>query len=1123
MVLTKRGGEALGDAPDGAAWLLTFLAGSLLPELLSVQRSVSQAADIVIKHERLLRRAKVAPSASGLTRGLTPEAVPPTEVLEIVRAAEDMLLDRFTAPDPQHPLFASVRAALRLCLADLWYWAGDADQAEERHQAARAAAPDDTALQGWAVMLSGDWALGLQAGAEQRRPAEELPRAADLGVADQLWAESSRLYREARCSRGEAAALLRRAHIARLHGSAGRSELLRDAERLAARAADGALCSLIQVHGWLDRIEDGTDVLNSQCASVRKWGVTHGGDSWLRGLSALLSAQATRWSSAGDALRAAQAERLAAALVGESAAQAAKHGAEAAKHQLSEVVLAEEELTRCETVLSTAEELHKGDQPHGIAHVNAMQAGLKFAAAAAGLADPGLLTLAADRGEGLLGRGPQHERPPAAPPAGDKNEQLPFSLVPFNSPDSIRAYSAYCRARAAALAGLEEQTQRSAEHALSLAVECWDIHTLFVTLILRRRMDEARLLIDELEQFGALDACMLTRFRMMAGQAQEAARAARGLDEWEHAFGGRLWEILGLKAEVREANGDYPGALRLAEEAINHYEAHRTRLARDALRSTLANDTAVMSLFHTAVLSHLALDGATREGTGVYEGGPGARAAFALAERVRSGFLDNVRALDVARGAEENRAVRAWLCADSRWSAVYEDQVARLRRQAFSLNPADIATTSGGSAPDPAKRRQQAERELAEAESAVRQTVPAALTAWRGTQRTTVEEVAASLPPGVLLLQYHLFDEDLVAWAITSERLRVVRTKQWAVAMAGKARRFHSWCSGLDRNPAPGVDLAKLLLEPFARELRDHQRVLLAPPPRLFLLPFQALPWEGGTLGDRRTLSHLPAASVLTRRPPGTAPSTAWSALLVGDPATDPAAGLVPIPGTAVEVHHTAALFPGSRVLTGAQAALGGVSKEAAGRGIVHLAAHGLVDEHSPNRNHLALAGHDKLSVGDLYGLHTYAGPELLVLSGCHTGRGTASGGDVLGLARSALMAGARHAVVSLWPVDDRGGCLTMVRMYRHLAAARSHLPDGPGPGVAQALAEAQREVRALTAGERDAEYAALAAEAGCPTPVGAGRGTVRDSGPAPAPLVPPEHPFHWAPFIHIGTQEATE
>ncbi|MFF4036758.1 CHAT domain-containing protein [Streptomyces sp. NPDC001816] len=1100
-LITTRGGQALDKAPTGLPWLLTFVAGIVLPAVLSVQCSLGAAAD-----------ADVHPL------GTQPDDLS----LDLVRVVEERLLDdRFTRREADHPLFASVSAALRLLTADLWRWAGAPDQAVERYQAALGAAPaGDLAFHGWAAMVSGDWALGLQGGVEQRRPAEDLPVTADLGSADRLWTRSARLYRRARCRRGVAAALLRRAHAARLRGAAAdRSGFLHEAETLAAEAGDGALHALVQVHSWLDRIEDGTDVPDTVCEAVREWGATVGNAGWLQGLSALVSAQATRWSSAGDAPRAAQAQHVADALVGKPAAGAARHSAEGARHQLSAAVLAEEELARCEAALAQAREQDRDGDRHRIAYSDARMAGLGFTNAAVALADPDLLALAADRSERLLEAAPQRAqpRPPAGPSAEDEAEQPAFDEGAVASPDGARAYAAYCRARAATMAGLDERAQMFAQEALDRALGCGDSMTIVSTLVLLRRMDEARELVDWLEASKALDPWLLTSLRLLLGQAPEAARAAPGLDAFAQAVEDRPWELPRLKAEVAASNGDHSTALGLGEEALAHYESHRARLARDVLRSSVASDAAVMSLYHTALLSHLALDGVTREGTGARAGGPGARAAFALAERVRSGFLDSVLALDVARGPAEQRAVRSWLRADSRWSAVYEDQVARLRQRG-SAGPADAAAVVAPS-PGAANLRERAERELAEAERAVRQVAPAALTAWRGADRVTAEAVAAALPPGVLLLQYHLFGEDLVAWAVTRDRLRVVRTRQWAVAGQGLARRFHSWCSGLGGARSAGADLAELLLAPFAGELRDYQRVLLAPPPALFLVPFQALPWDGGVLGDRRTLSYLPAASVLTRRPPGLATSVAWNALLVADPATDPAAQMAPVPGTAVEVHHAAALLPGADELTGPRATLDAVTRAAAGRGILHLATHGTVDELSPNRNHLVLAGRDRLSVGDLYGLSTDAGPELLVFSGCHTGRGTASGGDVLGLARSALVAGARHAVVSLWPVDDISGCLTMIRMYRHLAAARPRLPDGPGPGVAQALAEAQREVRAMTAAERNAEYAALAAEADRPQPAGDGRGTVRDSGPARR--LPPEHPFHWSPFIHIGTQEA--
>jgi CHAT domain-containing protein len=67
------------------------------------------------------------------------------------------------------------------------------------------------------------------------------------------------------------------------------------------------------------------------------------------------------------------------------------------------------------------------------------------------------------------------------------------------------------------------------------------------------------------------------------------------------------------------------------------------------------------------------------------------------------------------------------------------------------------------------------------------------------------------------------------------------------------------------------------------------------------------------------------------------------------------------------------------------------------------------------------------MSVGDLVGIDLDA--DLVVLSACDTGRGAATlGGDVIGLVRALLAAGARYLVVSLWPVNDEAGCLVMAR-----------------------------------------------------------------------------------------------
>ncbi|MEI5101071.1 CHAT domain-containing protein [Streptomyces sp. PmtG] len=165
-----------------------------------------------------------------------------------------------------------------------------------------------------------------------------------------------------------------------------------------------------------------------------------------------------------------------------------------------------------------------------------------------------------------------------------------------------------------------------------------------------------------------------------------------------------------------------------------------------------------------------------------------------------------------------------------------------------------------------------------------------------------------------------------------------------------------------------------------------------------------------------------------------------------------------------------------------------------------------MLHERGPHRSYVALAGDDRLAVGDITGLDLNA--DLVVLSACHTGRGTATaGGDVIGLVRAAVAAGARHTVVSLWPVDDACGAVFMTYFYQALLAP-------PGTPVAEALATAQRRVRALDAKGRAEEYERLREETGSGV---AARGA-RD-GRVPAALMGNgDHlPYHWAPFVHVG------
>lgn len=77
------------------------------------------------------------------------------------------------------------------------------------------------------------------------------------------------------------------------------------------------------------------------------------------------------------------------------------------------------------------------------------------------------------------------------------------------------------------------------------------------------------------------------------------------------------------------------------------------------------------------------------------------------------------------------------------------------------------------------------------------------------------------------------------------------------------------------------------------------------------------------------------------------------------------------------------------------------------------------------------------------------SGTELAVLSACDTALGeTLSGEGVEGLRHALTLAGARNALITLWPVDDASTVTQMRRFY-------SRWLEGAPPG--QALAEEKR------------------------------------------------------------------
>ena len=105
----------------------------------------------------------------------------------------------------------------------------------------------------------------------------------------------------------------------------------------------------------------------------------------------------------------------------------------------------------------------------------------------------------------------------------------------------------------------------------------------------------------------------------------------------------------------------------------------------------------------------------------------------------------------------------------------------------------------------------------------------------------------------------------------------------------------------------------------------------------------------------------------------------------------------------------------------------------------IHLATHGFAEPNNPELSGILLSAVDKqnkpldrvkLLLGDIFNLDW--GADLVVLSACETGLGKGVPGEgLIGLTRGLMYAGAEHAVISLWQVDDTATSKLIPQMYK--------------------------------------------------------------------------------------------
>ena len=231
-----------------------------------------------------------------------------------------------------------------------------------------------------------------------------------------------------------------------------------------------------------------------------------------------------------------------------------------------------------------------------------------------------------------------------------------------------------------------------------------------------------------------------------------------------------------------------------------------------------------------------------------------------------------------------------------------------------------------------------------------------------------------------------------------------------------------------------GRKLYDIILKPMEKDFsKTSDRVYIVYDRSHPLIPYQMLHDGQRYMAEKYTLVYAPSVSVLKhcmerRRPMG------GKLLALGNP--DLGNPIYDLAYAEDEVKTLAAIYPDSRVLTGAEASEAAVQLLSSDADILHFACHGVIDEDDPKKNHLRLApdkGNDGfLAADEIMDLHLQC--SLVTLSACDTGRGRiVSGGEVLGLTRAWMYAGTPSVLASLWKVDDRATARLMAAFYENL------------------------------------------------------------------------------------------
>jgi len=618
-------------------------------------------------------------------------------------------------------------------------------------------------------------------------------------------------------------------------------------------------------------------------------------------------------------------------------------------------------------------------------------------------------------------------------PGQQRSEHLPRFLLQLAE---ARSASGDMGGAAAAFTGAFDEADRRGDIAsLVLVLQLWG-HDLWQ----RGEVERAEELLVEAFRLHRMNGLPVpdTIYRLLSALELRQGSAERAERLIELAFevakrrkaGSPLWALYLTRAAIRRERGEELEALAdlaAARASVVHQRRHLLPADATLVGMAFASLQGVYDAY-IAVSNQIYFESGRRE----Y-----AEESFIAAEEIRAAALRRV--IDTYAAVSERLPDRYWVALGE----LGEAEESHFRE-----------TTETAS-----RSIRRLRRELMELEIAAGLEQPSVTTAG---EALTLDSLQAALQPSEALLSFHIGGSSSYLWALTGDRLELHRLPG-REQLAEKWTAFRRTILGAPGSPeAPAAELYEALFGGLSPEVESRRDWILLLDDSLFSIPMAALRApDGRRLVEMHSLRTIPSAAFLLN-----ADEEAWQGpfAAVTDPvynaadarykddsrrpglfglggAPSPRVQLARLAGSSREAVECAREFgSGGRkaiLLDGSRASLSQLrSIFSETPGVLHFATHVVAGPDDPLAGYLALSLRpggemELMGASEISRLRLH--PQLVVMSGCHSGRGDVlSGEGLIGLSRAWLQSGAANVTATLWPARDGSGEL-LRSLYRQL------------------------------------------------------------------------------------------